>query len=134
MTTTEKTAATKAAKRGGRGKRYTPEKKQEVIDFVNEINSTKGRGGQSAASKKYGISPLTISSWIKAGPGAPKKRASKKTARKAKVARTLGASKTVGGSLEKRIDDLKALAAQIDAKQSEVDTLKSKFDALKASL
>jgi len=46
-----------------RGKRYTEAEKAEILAFVD----SKGRGGQSAAAKKYGISALTISKWRQAG-------------------------------------------------------------------
>ncbi len=52
-----------------KGRRYTTKEKAEIIAFVDKVNAEKGRGGQSAASKKFKISPLTISSWIRSGIG-----------------------------------------------------------------
>lgn len=114
----------KTAKKTNKGKRYTPAEKKEVVDFVNEVNASKGRGGQSAASKKFGISPLTISSWLKATGSAPKKRGRKAAA--AKV--------SAGGSLEKKLDRLKSLAKDIDATEKKLKQLQGQFDSLKASL
>lgn len=54
----------------GRGVRYTADIKQEVIDFVAEYNAKNGRGGQSAAARKFNITILTVSSWLK-GNGKP---------------------------------------------------------------
>lgn len=45
-----------------KGKRYTPEEKAQILAFVE----AQGRGGASAAAKKFNVSPLTISSWRKA--------------------------------------------------------------------
>lgn len=60
--------AKKAAKKGGRkapqGTRYTDDQKQAVLAYVAEVNAKKGRGGMSAAAKKFKITPLTVSTWI----------------------------------------------------------------------
>lgn len=46
------------------GTRYTPEAKQTVVDFVKDFNATNGRGGMTAAARKFGITPLTITAWV----------------------------------------------------------------------
>jgi len=60
--------AKKAAKKGGKkapqGTRYTDDQKQAVLAYVAEVNAKKGRGGMSAAAKKFKITPLTVSTWI----------------------------------------------------------------------
>lgn len=58
-----------AAKKKTTRKRYTPEEKQEVLDFVAQFNVENGRGGNKAASEKFGISPITISQWSKKAKG-----------------------------------------------------------------
>jgi transposase-like protein len=63
--------STKNKKASPTGVRYTDAQKKEVVDFVAQYNSSKGRGGQSAAAKKFKVTPLTIAAWIKAS-GAPK--------------------------------------------------------------
>ncbi len=71
-TTAKKTAPTK--KSAVKGKRYTDQEKAEILAFVE----AQGRGGQTAAVKKFGVSALTISTWRKkagvsaASPKAPK--------------------------------------------------------------
>jgi transposase-like protein len=69
------TAAMATKKDGKRGKRYTPQEKEEILAFVAEVNSKNKRGGQKAAADKYSISALTISNWLKAAKskGAAKK-------------------------------------------------------------
>ncbi len=46
-----------------KGRRYTANEKAEIIAFIDQVNAEMGRGGQTAASKKFKISPLTISGW-----------------------------------------------------------------------
>ena len=52
-----------AKKQSTKGKRYSEEQKAEILAWVD----SQGRGGQTAAVKKFGVSALTISSWRKAG-------------------------------------------------------------------
>ncbi len=63
-------------------KRYTAEEKQNVIDFINNFQPENGkrsrRGAQKAAALHFGISTVTISSWMKATKLRPgRKRGSK---------------------------------------------------------
>lgn len=51
--------------RKSKGKRYTDKEKAQVLAHVEKVNAEKGRGGITAASKKFGITPLTISNWVK---------------------------------------------------------------------
>lgn len=45
-------------------KRYTPKEKEKVVAFIRAYNQQNGRGGQSAAVKKYSISPITVRNWL----------------------------------------------------------------------
>ena len=103
-TTKAKTVkAPKAAKttgKMGRGSRYTPEKKQEIIDFVTAYNAKHGRGGQSKAVAKYKLSAITCASWLKAagvptGKGLLKKVKAVKTVKKAVAAPSKAAAKLI---------------------------------------
>lgn len=131
-----KVKAPKAAK-GGRGKksRYTDEQKKEVTDFVVAYNAANGRGGASTASKKFGISPLTVVAWLgSAGvssKGAGKKAASVKAAKAAKAPKAVTA---VSSGLNAKLTSLLALSNQIDKAEAELAQLKSKFASLKAAL
>jgi transposase-like protein len=80
------TKTKKSGKAPATGVRYTDAQKKEIVAFVAKYNADNGRGGQSAASAKYKVTPLTISGWLKsAGVKPPKaKKAAKKTAKKAK--------------------------------------------------
>jgi hypothetical protein len=75
--------STKKKKTAPTGVRYSAKQKKEVIDFVKAYNSTKGRGGQSAATRKFNITPLTISGWLKAAGVKSPQRAARRIAKPA---------------------------------------------------
>lgn len=56
--------STKNKKAAATGIRYSDAQKKEVVDFVAQYNSSNGRGGQSAAAKKFKVTPLTVATWI----------------------------------------------------------------------
>lgn len=116
-----------STKKATKGKRYSPEEKQEIIDFVQKYNAENGRGGQSAAAKKHGISQLSIASWLKSG--------GVSAAKGGRGRKSAGAPASAkGGNYSAKLRTLSALAAQIDKAEAELDKLKSKFQSLKASL
>ena len=102
-----------------KGKRYTEKEKSEILAYVDKVNAEKGRGGQSAASKKFKISQLTISSWLRGGAGSG-------------TVRVTTSSKA--GGLAGKVAKLTSLAAQIDRSEKELEKLKAQFKTLKASL
>jgi len=102
--------------KNSKGRRYSAEEKATIIGHVEKVNASKGRGGQTEASKKFGISMLTISNWMKKSP--------------ATSTRATGKPKSVNGALSK----LATLHTQIEAKQKEIAKLRQQFDILKRSL
>jgi transposase-like protein len=48
-----------------KGRRYSLAEKSVVIAHVERINVERGRGGITHASKEFGVSPLTITNWLK---------------------------------------------------------------------
>ena len=98
--------AVKAPKAGKskKGVRYTTEQKQEVVDFVSSYNEANGRGGQSQAAKKYSLSVLTVSAWLKALGG--KKKA-------AKAAKPVAVKAVKAAKAGKGLSELEALKAAI---------------------
>jgi transposase-like protein len=126
MSTNTKKATTK-------GKRYSSEEKQEIVDFVNSFNAENGRGGQSAASKKFGISQLTVASWLKgagSAPAAPAKRGPKA----GKAAAKSAAASTKSGGINGKLSALLALGNEIEKTEKSLAQLKAKFASIKASL
>lgn len=82
------------------GVRYSDVQKKEIVEFVLSHNQSNGRGGQSAASKKYLVSPLTIAGWLQAAdPKTPSaKKAAKAASKTTKVAaKTAPSEKSVRG-------------------------------------
>jgi transposase-like protein len=121
-------AATKAKKTR---KRYTADEKNEIIAFIEKHDAENGRGGKSAAAKKFGISQISVGSWMK-GKNAPapsgKKRGRKAGSKNVKVA----VAKESGFS--GKLKELGLLADQIDKAEAELAKLHAKFQALKAAL
>lgn len=120
-----------STKKTTKGKRYSPEEKNDIVSFVQKYNEENGRGGQSAAAKKYGISQLSVSSWLKsAGEGAPATGA-----RRGRKPGSTGKGKAAkGGGYGAKLGQLSTLANQIDKAEADLDKLKAKFQSLKASL
>lgn len=74
-----------AKKKATKGKRYTDTEKTEILQFVE----SHGRGGGTAAAKKFGVSQLTISSWKKKAGGAAKPAKASGTVERDDVLRNL---------------------------------------------
>lgn len=110
----------KAVNDSMRGKRYTPEQKQEIIDFVMAHNSEHGRGGQSAAVKKYGLSALTIGNWLKKGGLAG--------------GRGRGTSTLVPAGLTKKVTELVDLLEEIRVAETELEKLRARRTALSTGI
>ncbi len=122
------------------GTRYTPEQKQEVTDFVASYNEANGRGGQSQAAAKFGISPLTVMAWLKAS-GAPKAGKKIKDAKAPKAGKAAKVSKAAaqssgatGSGFSAKLSALDGLYRQIQKAESDLADLNAKFVSLKASI
>ena len=59
--------SSKRARKGQKAIRYPAAKKTAVCNFVKATNKKKGTGGIAAAVRKYKVSALTITRWIKSG-------------------------------------------------------------------
>lgn len=93
-------------------KRYTPEEKAKVVNWVNEYNANHGRGGVANASKEFNVTQLTISNWVKKTGGSI----------------SIDASKNVASP-----DTLRALAdvvEEIAVKEEELKTLQKRYNSL----
>ncbi len=110
----------KSASASKKGKRYTSEQKQEVVDFVNSYNAANGRGGQSRAAKKFKVSVLTVSSWLK-GAGVKGVKAGK------------AVKAAVPAGLAAKVASLVAINQQVSAAEKELEKLYAKQDAVMAS-
>lgn len=96
----------KGRKKGNTGKRYTDDQKREILDFV----AGQGRGGITAAGKKYGVSYIALRRWMNSAGGGPRK-----------AGRAAAASKGLDGrrlkSVAAALATLKSLKKQITAAQ-----------------
>lgn len=61
-------ALAKTRKKGNTGKRYTDDQKKKILEFVN----SQGRGGISAAGKKFGVSYIALRRWMNGETGGRK--------------------------------------------------------------
>lgn len=66
-------------------KSFSPEQRNEILKYVDEFNKSKGRGGLSAASKKYKVSVPSIINWQKKGLKATKKGTKSKAEKEIKT-------------------------------------------------
>lgn len=137
--------------------RYDQKTKDEVVAYIQQYNKDKGRGGQSAAVKKWKLNPITVKSWLeKAGvetpgkggkkkrkPGRPAKAAvekapkiprtakAAKAAKTAKTARAAGVPRTAkaesGDGVSSTLQRMMAIQSQIVALQNEYTKLKGKL-------
>ena len=110
-------AASKKATNTAKGKRYSAEEKAKIIAVVHEVNADRGRGGITAASNQFGVSPLTISHWMRDA-GMPSPRSGLRAA----------------ANHPAIFRELADLHEQIAVKQSELMELESKFQRLKSKL
>jgi transposase-like protein len=94
----------KARKKGNTGKRYSDAQKREILDFV----AGQGRGGITAAGKKYGVSYIALRRWMNGAGGGGRKGGRP-------------ASKSLDGrklkSVKAALADLKAFKKQITVLQ-----------------
>jgi transposase-like protein len=113
-----------------RGKRYSTEEKSKVVTFITEYNATNGRGGQTAAVAKFGISQLSIAAWLKKSGVKSSTKASGKASKKA-------STKTVvakGGNQVKKLSAMLSLSNEIEKLESNLKAKQAQFNSLKASL
>ena len=118
----------KSSSASKKGMRYSAAQKNEVVQFVKDYNSANGRGGQSQAASKFGLSVLTVSSWLKAAGVAAKSKAPAP-----KGAAPRAAASTPAG-LAAKVSSLLALSDEIRKAEGQLDSLRAKHDALKAAI
>jgi hypothetical protein len=117
----------KAPAKAKKGIRYTAELKQEVVDFVVAYNSANGRGGQSQAAKKFNLSVITVSTWLKKG------GAKAKVAKVSKVAAKKGSAAAPAG-LAAKVASLVEINEQVRQAETQLEKLYTKHDSIMASI
>ena len=100
------------AKAKKKAKRYSASEKKEILDFI----SKEGRGGQTKAVAKYGVTAATIASWKRKDGGSPITTAK-------------------GGSKELRaVEELASLRKEIATVEARLAKLKSAYQKAKSKL
>jgi transposase-like protein len=100
-----------------KGKRYSADERAKILAVVHEVNAERGRGGVTAAAAKFGVSPLTISHWL----------------RNVGILGTPGARRRTAGD-SGVFRELADLHDKITVKQKELSQLESQFKKLKGKL
>lgn len=101
--------------------RYSDADKEKILQFVADYDREHGRGGQSAAAEKFGVSAMSISKWR--NKAAPTKRASR-----------AGKNRKAKGATDPKHGETKTVLERMLSIQSQIDELKAEFEALKARL
>jgi hypothetical protein len=115
--------------------RYDQKTKDEVVAYVQKYNEEKGRGGQSAAVKKWDLNPITVKAWLEKagvetpGRGGKKKRKGGATAKAAAVK----APKEPKPST-KSTDGVSATLQRMIAIQGQIAALEAEYAKLKGKL
>jgi transposase-like protein len=115
-----------------RGKRYSAEEKSKIVAFVTEHNAKNKRGGQLTAAKKFGISQITIASWLKKSGGKIKAKATKSTKKSSAKSASKASSST--GNMQKKLTALLSLGKEIEKLERDLNTKRAQFQTIKASL
>lgn len=97
-----------------KAKRYSEAEKKEILDFIE----SQGRGGQTAAVKKFKVTAATINSWRKTGSQSVGNGRS-----------TRGASKEL-----KAIQELASVLTEIEETEAKLATLKKRYKKLRSKI
>ncbi len=119
---------------------YDNKTKEEVVEFIRQYNQENGRGGQSAAIKKWDLNGVTVKSWLKkAGVETPGRSGKKKRGgRRRRAAKTPGEGVSKPGRKANRAaktgGDLEKIFARMVAIRKEMGKLDAEYAALKGQL
>jgi hypothetical protein len=96
-------------------KRYNETEKADILSFIEQYNTEKGRGGATAAIKKFGVTAATLSAWTKKSGKKAKKtgKAAKKTRNPSKLWERLAIVKSEIAKAEKALAKLNSEAKEL---------------------
>ena len=97
-----------------KAKRYSEAEKKEILDFIEK----QGRGGQSKAVEKYGVTAATIASWRKKAGASP-------------VTSGKGGGES---SALKAVEDLARILKEIAATEEKLGKLKKDYKKAKSKI
>lgn len=111
-------------------RRYTPEEKQAVLDFIAERKTQNKRGAQKEAAAQFGISTVTISSWMKAS---KVKRGRKPGTKNTPAAKSQPLASAQPADLRRLAAVLEEIA-ELEAQTAKLDPLRAEADDLRARI
>lgn len=111
-------------------RRYTPEEKQAVLDFIAERKTQNKRGAQKEAAAQFGISTVTISSWMKAS---KVKRGRKPGTKNTPTPKSLPLASAQPADLRRLAAVLEEIA-ELEAQTTKLETLRAEAEELRARL
>lgn len=111
-------------------RRYTPEEKQEVLNFIAERKTQNKRGSQKEAAERFGISTVTISSWVKA---TKVKRGRKPGTKNATAPKSRPLAEAQPADLRRLAAVLEEIA-ELEAQTAKLENLRIEAEELKAKL
>lgn len=111
-------------------RRYTPEEKQAVLDFIAERKTQNKRGAQKEAAAQFGISTVTISSWMKAS---KVKRGRKPGTKNTPAPKSLPLAAAQPADLRRLAAVLEEIA-ELEAQTTKLETLRAEAEELRARL
>lgn len=111
-------------------RRYTPEEKQAVLDFIAERKTQNKRGAQKEAAAQFGISTVTISSWMKAS---KVKRGRKPGTKNTPAPKSLPLASAQPADLRRLAAVLEEIA-ELEAQTTKLETLRAEAEELRARL
>jgi hypothetical protein len=96
-------------------KRYTEEQKGEILAFIEKHNAENGRGGQTVAIKKFGVTAASLAAWGKKSGKKAKKasKTAKKTRNPSKLWERLATVKSEIAKAEKLLAKLNREAKEL---------------------
>ena len=103
-----------------KARRYTPSQKEEILAFIKKA----GRGGQTKAVAKFGVTAATLSNWKKRAIGP-----AKAPTRSARATRAAGVSREL-----RAVEELRGLLKELAAAEARVAKLKAAYARAKAKL
>lgn len=96
-------------KKGNTGKRYSEEQKSEILAFV----ASQGRGGITAAGKKYGVSYIALRRWMNGAGGNRKSTRGSSKALDGRKLKSVSAALTALKSFKKQVTILQRALKQL---------------------
>jgi hypothetical protein len=116
-------------------KRHTAEERAGILAYVVAYNAKQGRGGQTAAAKKYKVSAITIGAWMKkSGASAPRSRKAGKPGAPVAVTGRMARRTSPMDSFSAKLRRLAEIHEEIVRHESSLNKLRAEYESIRNSL